>query len=443
MKARNYGSEPKRKSARNTTPVPVQPKGKSKPAGPGRPRTAASPTVGASSKKLSEDAVLSEAAKTVWQLNVQLVHLRSQLKDEHRQRCILEGYVESVKAAVAHCHGNLEEMSENEAKVIMGEGYGDLESESVERLIRLHVTHVLEAVKEKAGTDGLKAAQLSQAVARRLSGQVLTGGQAGTDELALAHELVFNALNDYFGILRDAHKGRYPDAVRVAYQAIMSALGGCLPPGSIPKVAKALQVPEEQLYRGKRHWAEYKDAEHPRTQPYDLHGAATTPYNEEWAEFVVHDCLLHDDFTRPSEQAKDKLHNPHTKSDPELRSIRWLEMSLKELLNEILKKGKAHFKKLHPMDSAEFTISSWKLRELMRHEAWEVKRAGREVCLCRYHLQWDLYVAALYGARKKVRDAKAFECTEEELGKNIRSGMQMRRRILCDPPDGQGTSCIK
>ena len=37
--------------------------------------------------------------------------------------------------------------------------------------------------------------------------------QAKTDELSIAHDLVFNALVDYFQILKDSHSGRYPDAV--------------------------------------------------------------------------------------------------------------------------------------------------------------------------------------------------------------------------------------
>ena len=175
--AKNYGA-PSRKSCRSIArgaPMEFDSVGAKRKgdflAGPGRGH------IGEMVKKMRQEKhdegedLVSSASKTMMQLNVQLVHLSKELKEERRENCILRGKLEAYQAAILHSHGDLDEMSREEAKVIMGDGYGDLNNKSVQHLIRTHVRHVVESVKEKAGSDALKAAQLSQAVAQRLRGQ--------------------------------------------------------------------------------------------------------------------------------------------------------------------------------------------------------------------------------------------------------------------------------
>jgi hypothetical protein len=444
--AKDYGGTPQRaRSSRASKAAPVsysKPKKAAGKAGPGRPSKSANSvdasdfscrTVAGLAKELQgvkDGHVLAkEMSNVIWAMNVQLTHLSAELSLEKKEKLLLQGKLDGIRQAIVHCHGNLDELTTNEAKKLAGSGYSETE---LHRTIRRHVHHVLDAVKEKAGGDALKAAQLSQAVARRLSGIPMVQ----TDTLSFCKDLVFTALQDYFELLKSSHAGRYPNAARVAYQSVLSAIAGQLPPGSMHRVAAALGVPEEQLGAARVRWDEYCDCDHVRAEPFDYKGKAPHPYNSEWAEFVF-ETLVSDEVTRASEKASDKLHNPHTKSDPELRTVRYLEMSLKELLKLILEKGVEHFSQECPLDAKEFTISSWKLREVMRERAWEVKRGGRDVCLCRYHLGWELYTAGLYYARKRIRDSKLVDAATQKESKNIRSARELTRHLLCERPDGE------
>ena len=155
----------------------------------------------------------------------------------------------------------------------------------------------------------------------------------------------------------------------------------------------------------------------------------------EWTKFVLEDCWLDDEFTRESEKASDKRQNPHTKKDPELKTVRFLEMSNQEMLKLVNEKGTKKF-------GPTFKISSWSLRSL---KPWWIKSAGREVCLCRYHLGWDLMVEALYNARKTIKDAAKWAGQELCNCVNKVSGSAMRRECCCPRPDGadwRARACI-
>ena len=198
--------------------------------------------------------------------------------------------------AIVHCHGDIEELSKSEVKELAGTGYSESE---MHRTIRRHVNYVLDAVKEKSGGDALKAAQLSAAVARKLSGKPMER----TDTLTPCKDLVFNSLTDYFQLLKDTHSGRYPNAARVGYQSVLSAIAGQLPPKTLYEVAQHLGIPKDQMYAARDRWNEYYKGD--RTQPFDYKGKAPHPYDDEWAEFVLQ-TIVNDEVTRASEKASDK-----------------------------------------------------------------------------------------------------------------------------------------
>lgn len=60
--------------------------------------------------------------------------------------------------------------------------------------------------------------------------------------------------------------------------------------------------------------------------------------------------------------------------------------------------------------------------------------------MCRYHMQWDLFVAALYNVRKTLRDKKVVvKQGEEELRPNIRCHPPLRCPSLKLLPSNPGT----
>jgi len=211
----------------------------------------------------------------------------------------------------------------------------------------------------------------------------------------------------------------------IVQAAVLVAVAGNAPPRSLCRIASFLQTDPHLLSWARSRWELYIDGEEEST--WEDRYAASRSRSPEWTKFVVEDCWLDDEFTRESEKASDKRKNPHTKKDPELKTIRFLEMSNQEMLELVNEKGAKKF-------GPTFKISSWSLRDL---KPWWIKSAGREVCLCRYHLGWDLMVEALYNARKAIKDAA--KVAGQELCKCVNkvSGSAMRRECCCPRHEGK------
>ena len=132
----------------------------SKPAGPGRGhkkvKVVASPPDVASAANYEQSDILTTTASMVWQLNVQLVHLNKELSCEQAKNAILTRKLATFEAALAGVKGDVKKLAEGHSTsktLLGGTGYGDLDDDNVQRTIRRHVTHVLNAVHEKAGGD--------------------------------------------------------------------------------------------------------------------------------------------------------------------------------------------------------------------------------------------------------------------------------------------------
>jgi hypothetical protein len=111
-------------------------------------------------------------------------------------------------------------------------------------------------------------------------------------------------------------------------------------------------------------------------------------YPKEWAEFVV---FMLDELCRASECKKDQATNP---SPPHNKhTIHWIEMKMEDMRDIIEKGGKLKF-------GIGFSLSTWKLRDLNKYYH---KHPGRNVCLCRYHMDWDHRFDALRRWKPQVK----------------------------------------
>jgi hypothetical protein len=274
-------------------------------------------------------------------------------------------------------HGNLQKFgagAQQTVSDVLGEGYGGIKSTTLQRHRRL----LLSSIKDIAGDDVLKQAQLAASLVRHFSTQSVGGdaNQIIVDGLALTLESLRSA----------AGKGRSPTDVKIAQQSIVSAaVAACrLEPDRMQLsdnlLAKILRVSRNSVKSGKARVSKF------------LHGGASLPYNsaeksggsaypEAYTEFVK---TCWQSMTRASENKKDEVRNPDDHSDKQRRRIRWVEVPLHVLRRDMIQKGEAMF-------GDEFHLSSTKMREL---KPFYIRRPGRQTCLCRYHLGFDHFFKA-------------------------------------------------
>lgn len=75
--------------------------------------------------------------------------------------------------------------------------------------------------------------------------------------------------------------------------------------------------------------------------------------------------------------------------------------------------------------AAEFHWSSWYTTKV---RPFFVKNAGRELCVCIYHLRWEIMVESLFKYIKRIRhDLKLCNCKHT----NLKSPLDFRRAHVC------------
>ena len=75
----------------------------------------------------------------------------------------------------------------------------------------------------------------------------------------------------------------------------------------------------------------------------------------------------------------------------------------------------------------------WSYKMTMSCKPFYVKWAQRNVCMCIYHLRFDMFVQALYYFRKTNREAKICTCTFA----NILNPSEFRKTLICARAEGQ------
>ena len=96
-----------------------------------------------------------------------------------------------------------------------------------------------------------------------------------------------------------------------------------------------------------------------------------------------------DELTRASECKKDEVRDPTGNGT---HRIHWIEMRMADMCAAIVAGGYLKF-------GDEFHLSTWKLEKLRKYYH---RRPGRNVCLCRYHMDFDQRHDALRKWKLKV-----------------------------------------
>eukprot|EP00965_Chrysotila_dentata_P193760 6175947-Pleurochrysis_carterae.AAC.2 len=92
-------------------------------------------------------------------------------------------------------------------------------------------------------------------------------------------------------------------------------------------------------------------------------------------------------------------------------------MPLLVFYNEVQKKAAIRWKGWKPTS-----------RFIRLQRPYRVRDATREVCLCRYYLQWETYATAFYRFVRKL-DCKCDKCSQAA---HVRSGVLLRRLQTCE-----------
>ena len=149
-------------------------------------------------------------------------------------------------------------------------------------------------------------------------------------------------------------------------------------------------------------------------------------YPKEWAECVV---FMLDDLCRASECKKDQATNP---SPPHNKhTVHWIEMKMEDMRDIIEKGGKLKF-------GIGFSLSTWKLRDLKKYYH---KYPGRNVCLCRYHMDWDHRFDAL--RRWKAQVKKELNLSEDCPDCASIPSSQALREFFCCPRKADCNACTE
>ena len=148
---------------------------------------------------------------------------------------------------------------------------------------------------------------------------------------------------------------------------------------------------------------------------------------QEQIDWLVQECWLSDDFTRESEKKGDEVYDPTSrKQDRQHHRKRWLELPLCEFYSKVAERGKERWK-------GEWTgMSSNFIRE---YRPYWVKDATRDVCMCRYHLEFDLLAKGLSQLRKAVPCPN--NCDLCKACPPLTTGLQLRAQLTCPRPEAE------
>lgn len=383
--------------------------------------------------KLHAEEMMQGIKKRMDDMWKNLVETREKFKREHQEHAAFRRKVSNEKrqrtlehffrAPLPH---DTRHRGEPES---LGEGYTDRNISS--GLFSQHVKAIEMQIISTAKDDPLKQLQLAAAVSQRMQG---IRHLRERDQEAWSY--VRNSLKAFFETLQDSYAGRYPNHIRAAQQAVCAAIANAVPPRKLHVVSEELGISVDRLSEGRKHWSQWMSGD--RNSLMDLRGKIRDDeMKEEWIEFAVDTWKT---LTRRSERAKDSLRNPNDKSDTRLYRIHWLEVRIRDIHDFIVREGKRKFDKpaipateASPAEQAvEFHFSWW---YTIKVRPFFVKDGGREVCVCVYHLRFDLFVEALYNYTKRLRhDTKTCNCQHP----NHKSAIDFRRAHVCVREELQG-----
>lgn len=121
------------------------------------------------------------------------------------------------------------------------------------------------------------------------------------------------------------------------------------------------------------------------------------------------------------------------RKDKRLYRIHWLEVRIRDIHELILVEGRRKFNRVAQPATEEaegteevvFNFSWWFTAKV---RPFFVKDGGRDVCVCVYHLRWDVFVETLFNYVKRLRsDLKICNCQHT----NYKDPVDFRRAYTC------------
>ena len=197
-----------------------------------------------------------------------------------------------------------------------------------------HVKAIEDQIIDASQGDSLKQLQLATAVSQRLNGI-----RALRDRDIEAWSYVRNALKAFFAKIHERHRGRFPQHMRAAQQAVCAAISNAAPQRKLHVLASEFNISAERLSEGRKHWTSWLCGD--RESIADLCGQARSDRMPD--EWLAHAVDTWTGQTRRSERAKDSLRNPSDKSDKTLYRVHWLEVRMGDIHNIIIKEGARKF----------------------------------------------------------------------------------------------------
>jgi hypothetical protein len=258
-----------------------------------------------------------------------------------------------------------------------GTGYSKNAKGVVTSAFRRDLAEIESLCLKLAKGDPLKEMQLAEATACRFG--IIRKSLVQDHE---AWDAVSESLKYFFATLRQKYRGRYPNSIRAVQQGVCSAISNRCTKGQLAVVSKEFGVPEDKLVDGQSRFLEWFDGD--REKLVDFRGAVRSDkLPEEWVELAVR---VWTEETRRSEKTKDSIRHPHNRADKTSYRIHYMEERLSDIHKKVIVEGKKVY-------GNEFHMSH--IFTAQCKPFW-VKDATREVCLCIYHLRFELMCEALY-----------------------------------------------
>ena len=305
------------------------------------------------------------------------------------------------------------------------------------RTIYNHYYRAFEAVNTITGGDLQKIRELFDYAANRLNAR--TTSSISARQLSIQSG-VMQALRESFTAAQQRiGRGRPPKKLAQALQVALTwvarapELGGV----SMAAVADALSLGPNGVEKLslRVHVADDFTSTGVFEQIYDdrcLQRSDT--FSQKQIDWLVHDCWLSDDFTRESQNKGDEVFDPKSrKEDRKHHRKRYLELPLGEFYCQVQERGKKEF-------GNDFHMSSWFIR---KHRPFWVKETTRDVCLCRYHLEFDLLAKGFHQLRVAV--PCPLDCATCKAIPPLTTGLQLRAHLTCPRPEGDtydAPSCV-
>ena len=311
---------------------------------------------------------------------------------------------------------------------VLGDGAGYTPTERL-RTIYNHYQRAFDAISTITGGGIEKIRQLFDYASNRL--RVNTAPSISARQLAIQSGVMESLRESFTAARQRTGNGRPPKKLAQALQVVLTwlarapELGGVsmaavadalsLGPEGVAKLSARLDVADDFVSTGVFE------------QLFDdrcMRRSDMIPQGQ--IDWLITSCWLSNDFTRASEKKGDEVYDPKSrKQDRQHHRKRWLELPLIEFYSQVQERGKAEF-------GADFHMSSWFIRI---HRPFWVKEATRDVCLCRYHLEFDLLAKGFRQLRNAV--PCPIDCPACKACPPLSTGLQLRAHLTCPRPEGE------